>query len=88
MSLFCTFHKTGIFVFVKNAADSQGAYFTLHHRSEIFGRKQAPAAPVEHKNRHLFAGDRLHAVEHAGNIIIFGQIAVVNIAVAMVIGHA
>ena len=71
VSLFTAFDEPGVFFFIENTADDQGADFTLHHRAEMLCGQQAPATLVQHIDRILLAGNGLNTVQNTGNVVVF-----------------
>ena len=88
MALFLTFFKRRVFLVINNTANHQCTDLALDDASEMNRLHKAPAAPVEDENRDILTGDGLHAVEHAGDEVVFALKAVVNIAIMMIVVDA
>ena len=87
MSFLHTLTKAHIFFFIEDAADHQRTDLALHHRSEVFCCKQAPAALIQYKHRVGLTGNGLNAMEDTGNKMIFSLIAIVDVAIVMIVRH-
>ena len=79
------FAKTGIFLFVEDAADYQCTDLALHHRSKVFCCHQTPAALVQHEYRVGFAGNGLNAVKDTGNKMVFALVTIINVTIVVVV---
>lgn len=88
MALFLAFFKRRIFLVIDNTAHHQCTDLALDDAAEMLRLHQAPAAPVEHKNRKSLEGYGLDAVEHTGDEVVFALPAVVDVAIVVVIGDA
>ena len=78
----------GILPQIDDAPYNQRSDFCLYHRTEVLRSQQSPAAAVEDVDGILFTGDRLDAVERAGDITVLPLVSIVYAAVVVIIGWA